>query len=446
MTTGVHHRPGAAVSAPSPAVPAPPVDLAFASTGLERFAALGLLLFLAALYSNVAILLPALAPFQPAKLIAVVALLALVAGRLARGAPAVRLDATQTRLVLALVFLAAASTFGALWPGLAAGWAVDFLKMAAVYLLIVHVVDRPTRLRLVAATLMCCSLMPAAAAIWRAVQGIGLVEGTRAAWVGLFEDPNELAYSLVIVLPLTVALYDVARSHRGRAACATAGVIQVAAVVATQSRGGLLGLLVVLAMIMWRYRVRTGLVVAVGLMAAVGLAFASDSLWRRLELVTTYDQDASITGRLQAWRVGWMIFLDRWWLGVGIGNFPLAWPLYAESPGGKWITAHNAFIQVLGELGAAGFAAFVALLATTAVGLKRARRAARDAADRDLESFASALGIALWGYIACGMVLSVAFSWFFYLLLGLSVSVIVMASPMKRALSANGHGRTRPWG
>lgn len=418
------------------------------TTGLERFAYLGLLGFVVVLYSNMGVVVPALAPVQPAKLIAIVALLALVLGRLARGA-ALRLAEPQTILIAGLLTLAAGSVYGALWPGLAAHWLVDFAKMAAVYLLIVHVVDRPARFRPVAATLIACSVVPAVAAIRRAVLGLELVEGSRAAWIGFFEDPNELALSLVLMIPLTVALFDGTRSRPARLKLVIAAVVQTTGVAVTQSRGGLFGLLVVLGLIAWSYKVRAAAPVTVVVAAAIGAALTSDALWQRLDFITSYQPDAAITGRLEAWRVGWMIFLDRWWLGVGIGNFPLAWPLYAAFPSGKWMTAHNAFIQMLGELGIMGLTGFVALLATTVVGLRRARLASRVAGARDIESFAKGLGIALWGYLSCSLFLSVAFNWFLYLIMGLSVSVIAMAPKSATTAPAapwGRNGRARPWG
>lgn len=416
-------------------------------TGLEQVAYLGLLAFLVVLYSNIAVVVPALAPLQPAKIIALLALGALVAGRLARDA-GLRLDDPQTILVFGLAILAAASVYGALWPGLAIEWGLDFLKMIAVYLLIVHVVHDPARFRRVAATLVVCSLVPALLTIRRAVTGVSLVEGSRAAWVGFFGDPNELAYSLVILVPLTVTLLALTRSRAARAALAFAGVIQVAAVVATQSRGGLLGLIVVVWLIMWRYKTRADVLVAAGVLALLAAVLASEALWNRLERVATYQLDGAITGRLEAWRIGWSIFVDRWGWGVGIGNFPLAWPLYADTPTGKWITAHNAFIQILGELGVAGLLAFVALLAATVIGLRRTRRAAAQAGAAELESCAAGLEIALWGYLTCSMLLSVAFNWFFYLILGLSVAVIAMAPRAgdPPLCLSNIVGRARPWG
>jgi O-antigen ligase len=415
---------------------------------LDRLAYLGLLAFIVLLYSNIGVVVPALAPIQPAKLAAVVALAALVADRLARGA-ALRLDAPQTVLVFSLLMLAAGSVYGALWQALAIQSLMDFAKIAAVYLLIVHVVDRPARFRLVATTLIACSLVPALATIRRAVLGIGLVDATRAAWVGSFEDPNDLAYSLVILVPLTMALFDTTRSRVGRAGLAMAAVIQVSAVMATQSRGGLLGLLVVLGLVVWKYRVRGGVLVIVGLVAVVGFAFAADALWQRVEVVAAFQQDDAITSRLQAWRVGWAIVLDRWWLGVGIGNFSLAWPLYADSPGGKWFTAHNAFIQIFGELGVMGFIGLVALITATLVGLRRTRQLASGGGAPEVESFAAGLGISLWGYVSCGMLLSVAFNWFLYLIVGLSVSVIAM-TPRPATMGPTSpwgrNGRMRPWG
>jgi O-antigen ligase len=279
--------------------------------------------------------------------------------------------------------------------------------------------------------------------------GIDLVEGSRAAWVGLFGDPNELAFSLVLLIPLTMALFDGTRSHLARGGLVIAAVIQVTGVVVTQSRGGLVGLLLVVALIAWSYKVRAAALVMVVAVAATVAALMSDALWQRLLFITTNRPDAAIIGRLEAWHVGWLVFLDRWWLGVGIGNFPLAWPLYAASPSGKWITAHNAFIQILGELGIMGLIGFAALLATTVVGLRRARLASSAAGAREIESFAKGLGIALWGYLSCSLFLSVAFNWFLYLILGLSVAVLAMAPRSARTVSASpwsGREGARPWG
>jgi O-antigen ligase len=417
------------------------------TSGLERLAYGGLLAFVVLLYSNIGVVVPALAPLQLTKLVAFVALAALVIGRVSRGA-ALRLDAPQTILVFGLLVLAACSVYGALWPGLALKSLMDFAKMGAVYLLIVHVVDRPERFRRVAGTIIVCSLVPAMATLWRAALGISLVDGHRAAWVGLFEDPNELAYSLVILVPLAMTLFDTARSRRARVVYAIAAVIQVAAVVATQSRGGVLGLVVVLGLLLWSYRIRGGVLAIVVLVAVVGFAFAADTFWQRVEVVATYQQDDAITSRIQAWRVGVDIFLNRPMLGVGIGNFALAWPLYADSPGGKWLTAHNAFIQILGELGIMGLIGFAMLLAVTLIGLRRTRRQATRVGARERESFAKGLGIALWGYASCAMLLSVAFNWFFYLIVALSVAVIGMArtETENAPTGAAWGGRARSWG
>lgn len=417
------------------------------TTGLERLAYGGLLAFVVLLYSNIGVVVPALAPLQPAKLVAFIALAALVVGRLARGA-ALRLDAPQTMLVFGLLLLAAGSVYGALWPGLGLKSLTDFAKMGAVYLLIVHVVDRPERFRGVAGTIIVCSLVPATATLWRAALGINLVDRNRAAWVGLFEDPNELAYSLVILVPLTMTLFDTARSPRARVGFAIAAVIQAAAVVATQSRGGVLGLVVVLGLLLWSYRIRGGVLAIVALVAAIGFAFAADTFWQRVEVVATYQQDDAITRRIQAWGVGLDIFLNRPMLGVGIGNFSLAWPLYADLPGGKWLTAHNAFIQILGEIGFLGLIGFVALLAVTLIGLRRTRRWASRVGARESESFAKGLGIALWGYVSCAMLLSVAFNWFLYVIVALSVAVIGMARTETEdtPTAVAGGGRVRSWG
>lgn len=88
--------------------------------------------------------------------------------------------------------------------------------------------------------------------------------------------------------------------------------------------------------------------------------------------------------RLTYWNVAAKIFAANPLLGVGLGNFHVAYPQYQYLGAGDVREAHNAFLQPFAETGAAGgllFLAFTAVLAVCAV-----RRAvhAPDAAERGL--------------------------------------------------------------
>jgi O-antigen ligase len=165
---------------------------------------------------------------------------------------------------------------------------------------------------------------------------------------------------------------------------------------------------------------RAGLGLLALVLLGAALAVMPDPFWRRFAAVLEFQRDDSIMGRLYAWKIGVLIALDRPFIGVGIGCFALAWPIYAgPEAGNAWKTAHNAFIQVLGEAGVVALVAFVSVIIAVMARLWRGMR------PRSGEPAALAKGvfIALWGYVTCAMALSIAFNWFLYLLLALGIAV-----------------------
>lgn len=83
--------------------------------------------------------------------------------------------------------------------------------------------------------------------------------------------------------------------------------------------------------------------------------------------------------RLTFWRVGWRMFLDHPWLGVGPGNYRTLYAHYFQGAfdGERvWGSAHNLYIHQAAERGLLGLAALAAVLGTmTARAWQRARQA-----------------------------------------------------------------------
>ncbi len=63
---------------------------------------------------------------------------------------------------------------------------------------------------------------------------------------------------------------------------------------------------------------------------------------------------ATMALRLTYWRVGWNMFLNHCWTGVGLKNFGIAYPSYQYLGAGEVREAHNSFLQVFCETGVAG--------------------------------------------------------------------------------------------
>jgi O-antigen ligase len=374
-----------------------------------------LLAFLFLLYANLPIVMPALDPLHLAKVVAALALVALVAERaFARES----LDFARPEGWLLLGFLAATalSSVTALWPRHAAESVSDLLKMTIVFFFIVNCANTERRLRGVMWTIVAGGVLPAAGTLRNYLYG-NMVEG-RAAWVGIFANPNEVAYSLVILLPLAAFL---ATGLGLMPRLALLGVVSVfvAAILVTFSRGGLVGLVAVMGIYAWRKRSiwLQGLMV---LFVAAGLILAG-RFWSRGEDFKNLNQDVSFRQRLATSQAGLAMFADHPLLGVGLGCSVIAWPLYA--PEGLYtrgaLVTHNTFVQALGETGAIGFIPFVLFVG---IGLYHARKLTLESAGTGLSNLGAGIEIAIWGFVICGMSGGYVLTWFPYILLALAAS------------------------
>src|SRR5439155_6596951 len=111
-----------------------------------------------------------------------------------------------------------------------------------VFWLLGRVVNTVRRLQILAGVLSLLSVPLALTAIWNYASGAfvyGRVVGYESMLAG---NPNDLALTLDILIPLSVALALTSASAWRRAGAAGAAVLSVAAVVVTFSRGGFLGL------------------------------------------------------------------------------------------------------------------------------------------------------------------------------------------------------------
>src|SRR5205814_2312906 len=105
-----------------------------------------LLLFLLLLYSQVALLFPALEALRPMLLVALAALAVLVV-ELTLSGRAFALVGPESHLLLALLAGACVSSLTAIWMRQAAEATVELAKMTAIYFLMLNTIDSKKRLR-----------------------------------------------------------------------------------------------------------------------------------------------------------------------------------------------------------------------------------------------------------------------------------------------------------
>ena len=273
-------------------------------------------------------------------------------------------------------------------------------------------------------------------ALYNKANGIGLVEGTRVT-IGrnlgsVLGDPNDL--SLVLLFPLSFALAmsltrGLTRSDR------LVGILTVIAlllaIIATQSRGGLLGVAAVVALFAW-HRVRSkALLLGGGFVMMAALYVVAGISGRKSGGAAEAGIDESAMGRLHAWDAAFGMALDNPLSGVGINNFYSNYYFYSDYWDGLNHAVHSTWFGVLGETGFVGLAAFlgllIALMRTANQTLHKLRQAGPDSPPM-LTAVAEGILAGLIGFCVAGTFLTQGFTWPLYILLALTVALARLVS------------------
>jgi O-antigen ligase len=371
-----------------------------------------LLAFLLLLYANLPMVWPALDAFRPAKIVAVGAMAMLFIETM-MGRRSVSLTWPEGYMLAGFLAAGALSCFTALWMRQAADSLSDLVKMSLVYFFIANCANTERRLRGVIWTLLIGGLIPAAGTLRNYLDG-NLVEG-RAAWVGIFANPNELAYSLIVLIPLAAVLAS-GLSVFSRLALLGIVAVYMAAIFVTFSRGGMVGLAVVGGLYGWRKR--SVWIRGLLLLVAVAGMVAASRYWSRSEDFTHLGGDVSFRQRLATSAVGLAIFADHPLSGVGLGCSVIAWPLYAPKDlySRTALVTHNSVIQPLAETGILGFITYALFIG---LAIRYARRLALETPLTGMGHLGMGMEIALWGFVACGLSGGYILTWFPYILVGL---------------------------
>ncbi len=286
----------------------------------------------------------------------------------------------------------------------------------------------------------------AAVAIFNKFSGIGLVEGTRvsiarvmrmnefgelvdapAEFQSTLSDPNDL--SLVLLFPLAFAISFVFyRSSRLNTWLGVVGGASILlAIIFTQSRGGLIGVLAVFGAV--GFRMIKSRAVAITLCVVAGLALATAmGLKGRVSggaaEVTASGIDDSAMGRIYAWGAAINMATRRPLTGVGVNNFASSYYFFTDKWENRDKAVHSTWFQVLGETGLPGLVVFLMLVGATFRSSLRSL-ATLTAAGAPPVQTATALSIVagLAGFCAAGTFLTQAFTWPLYVMIGMTAAI-----------------------
>jgi len=263
---------------------------------------------------------------------------------------------------------------------------------------------------------------------------------------GTVGDPNLLASVLVVGLVMAMTLLlDAKRSIATRGISAGVGILCMAAIFATASRGGIVAMaaaLVAAVVLAGPRRGRMAFLATSVVVLAVGY-FAVFASTAQVERLTTADGGA---GRTDIWQVGWRMAQAEPLHGVGAGNFPISSVHYLlVEPGAidradfivdRPAVAHNTYLEILAELGIVGL---VLMLTFILIGLLAAIRAAW-AFDRigedGLSLIARGVAVGLISVLAADFFLSNQVGKLLWLLIALGPAMLAIARRMESESAA----------
>jgi probable O-glycosylation ligase (exosortase A-associated) len=263
--------------------------------------------------------------------------------------------------------------------------------------------------------------------------------------IGSFIDGNnEIGLALCMTVPLLYYLGQVAIRRWVRLAMVGAALLTVVAALGTQSRGALLGL-VAMGALLWlksTHKFRTGLLIAFAVLVFV--PFMPDTWTERMHSMGNYEQDASVLGRFNAWHMAFNLASARF-IGGGFDTFqPQQFAQYAPLPE-QVHDAHSIYFEVLGEHGFLGLVLFLLIAVMTWFSASKVIRACRNNPELEwLRHLMAMTQVSLVAYLAAGAFLGLAYFDYYYNLVLIVVVAkgILAAQANDRPLAAPRRGRS----
>ncbi len=192
-------------------------------------------------------------------------------------------------------------------------------------------------------------------------------------FTALESDPNSLAMTLALALPMAWYLSVTYRSPVLRWVCRSFLAAGLVAIGLTASRGGMVAATVALMIVpLTMTKLSPGrLIAAVAVLAITGAlaaAYIPDKIVQRLATTSTEVEDLSLGGRFKLWQAGVKALTERPLTGYGAGFWrPAVAPWLGPNPQ----VAHNSFLSVAVETGIVGFLLYMGMFLAVFLALMR---------------------------------------------------------------------------
>ena len=276
-------------------------------------------------------------------------------------------------LFLVLAFHALCSALFA-YPGVTQNWFVVTTLFKTLLFCILMPMFLTSRLRIHALVVLAAT----AIGFYSVIEGLKFLASGgahRIQSIANLGDNNHTALAFVMVLPLLWYLFQYSEKRLVRFGFASAFFLTCLAVIASNSRGGLLCMVAVAIWIILKSRRKLMGAIFVVIAGFTVLQLASDTWFARMETISTAGEtDVSFLGRVIAWKRASAIALSNPVYGGGFRSVqaPSVYEIYKEKEGILGFiqtpqahypaAAHSIYFESMGDMGFVGFFIFLACL------------------------------------------------------------------------------------
>ena len=223
------------------------------------------------------------------------------------------------------------------------------------------------------------------------------------------EGNNEVALALVMIIPLMRFLQLTTTSVWIKQGLLVSMVLCATAALGSYSRGALLAIAAMGAVLWWRSEKKFAGAAILMVVGVALLSFMPEQWWARMETIGSDNQDASITGRINAWWMAWNLAKANFFGGGFMIYKPDLFGLYAPDPLAIH-AAHSIYFMVLGEHGFIGLFLFLLLWILVWLSAGRLRVQGRKLPQTQWLSHLGAMcQVSLAGYAVGGAFLSLSY-------------------------------------
>ncbi|AMO57812.1 O-antigen ligase family protein [Endozoicomonas montiporae] len=317
-------------------------------------------------------------------------------------------------------------------PSAFASFTSVYMKIGIMVLAISWLMTETNHFKLAHLLILGAGLTVGCITLYNKASGIGLVEGTRVTIPGTsLGDPNDL--SLVLSFPMSYAIAFAATRGTGKIKTLLGLIgfgVFISAIIATQSRGGLLAIIAVTGIFGLRLIKSKLLLISIASFSLVILIAAAGISDRKSGGAAEEGVDASAMGRIHAWEAAFFMGLRNPLTGVGLSMFLDNYWNYAthsRAEGMAHVT-HSSWFQVLAETGFIGLGLFLFLIYTNFMSIRSTLSRLdklRDTPNENPQLTAIAMGTyaGLAGFCASGSFLSQGFLWPIYIMTAICIAI-----------------------